>query len=322
MTPSIQHINTNGIHIGARIQGTGPLVIMVHGFPELWYSWRHQIQPIADAGFQVVALDVRGYGSSDKPYPIEAYDMVELTADIIGLIQALKAEQAVLIGHDWGAPICWNTAALYPEQVAAVVGLSVPYFQRVEVSAIELWKQMYTDKFFYQLYFQHEGLAEAEFEADILTTLRKIYYWASGDGIAAVYQATATKGPDAKFLEGLINPDPFPDWLTTEDLDYYVQAFTQSGFRGPLNRYRAQQRDWEILPQLSHLTITPPSYFIAGALDPVRHFMPGVDLYKNPEAHCTDFRGKTIIDGKGHWIQQEAPKQVNRALLSFLSEVV
>ncbi|MEM9219834.1 MAG: alpha/beta fold hydrolase [Cyanobacteria bacterium P01_F01_bin.150] len=200
MSDPTQHIGTNGITIGARVQGSGPLVILVHGFPELWYSWRHQIEPSANAGFKVVAIDVRGYGNSDKPATIDAYDMVELTGDIIG-------------------------------------------------------------------------------------------------------------------------PNSFPIWLSEQDFDYYTQAFSKSGFRGPLNRYRAQQRDWDILPQLSELMIDPPSYFIAGSLDLVRYLVPEMDLYEHPGASCTDFRGKTIIDGKGHWIQQEAPEKVNKALLDFLSSI-
>jgi pimeloyl-ACP methyl ester carboxylesterase len=316
-----QYFRTNGIAVRAGIMGTGPLVIMVHGWPELWYSWRHQIPAIAEAGFKVVAPDVRGYGGSDKPYPIEAYDMIELTADVVGLIDALDEEKAILAGHDWGAPICWNTAALHPDRVSAVVGLSVPYFQRGSVSVIDLWRQLYKGKFFYQLYFQEEGVAEAELEADIRTALRKIYYSLSGEGVANTASLTKGKGPNAKFLNGLIDPDPFPSWLTERDLDYFVDAFTKGGFRGPLNRYRAQQRDWELLPQLSELTVGQPSYFIAGEFDLVRHFIPGVDLFENPGEKCMDFRGATIIEGKGHWIQQEDPGQTNRALLGFLADI-
>ncbi|MGD9332369.1 MAG: alpha/beta hydrolase [Desulfobacterales bacterium] len=318
---ALKHFSTNGINVRAAVEGEGPLVIMVHGWPELWYSWRHQIRPVAQAGFKVVAPDVRGYGGSDQPDPVAAYDMIEMTADVVGLIDALGEDQAILVGHDWGAPICWNTAALHPERVAAVAGLSVPYFQRGAVSAIELWKQLYEGKFFYQLYFQEEGVAEAELEADVRTTLRKIYYLASGDLTVADSQALLTKGPEDPFLDGLRDPDPFPAWLTEADLDYFVEAFTGSGFRGSLNRYRAQQRDWEILPQLSELTVDQPSCFIAGALDFVRFFVPGLDLFDNPGQHCTDFRGANLIDGKGHWIQQEAPVQVNRALLNFLADV-
>ena len=320
-TFSLQNFSTNGITVRAAVEGTGPLVIMVHGWPELWYSWRHQIRPIAEAGFKVVAPDVRGYGGSDKPHAIEAYDMIELTADIVGLIDALGEEKAILVGHDWGAPICWNTAALHPDRVSAVVGLSVPYWRRSEVSSIELWKQLYKGRFFYQLYFQKEGVAEAELEADVRTTLRKIYYIASGDPTAEETQHLAAKGPEDKFLEGLPDPHPFPTWLTDEDLDYFIDAFSHSGFRSSLNRYRAQQRDWELLPQLSELTVDQPSYFIAGALDVVRTFIPDKDLFENPGANCTDFRGATLIEGEGHWIQQEAPEQVNRVLLEFLANI-
>ena len=318
---SLQVLQTNGIRVRAAVEGSGALVIMVHGWPESWYSWRHQIRALAEAGYRAVAPDVRGYGESDKPYPIEAYDMIELTADVVGLIDALGEEAAILVGHDWGAPICWNTAALHPERVSAIAGLSVPPLRRGDVSSIELWKRLYEGRFFYQLYFQEEGVAEAEFEADVGTALRKIYFGSSGDRTPEDTRARVSKSPDATFLDGLRDPDPFPAWLTTEDLNYYVEAFTKGGFRGPLNRYRAQQRDWELLPQLSELVIRQPSYFIAGALDRVRNFVPGVDGYANPGAFCTDFRGSTIIEGEGHWIQQEAPEQVNRALLSFLAEV-
>ena len=317
----LQFFTTNGIRVRAAVEGTGPLVMMVHGWPELWYSWRHQIRALADAGFRVVAPDVRGYGGSDKPYSVEAYDMVELTSDIVGLIDALGEERAILVGHDWGALICWNTAALHPERVSAVAGLSVPYRPRGDISSIELWNQLYEGRFFYQLYFQEEGVAEAELEADVRTALRKIYFIASGDPTPAERQALASKLPEDNFLDGMPNPNPFPAWLTDEDLDYFVAAFTRSGFRGPLNRYRAQQRDWELLPQLSNVTVDQPSCLIAGALDVVRTFVPGLDMYENPGAYCTDFRGATIIDDEGHWIQQEAPEQVNRALLEFLADI-
>ena len=322
-TFSIHHFNTNGITVRAAVEGSGPLVVLVHGWPELWYSWRHQIQPLVNAGYRVMAPDVRGYGGSDKPYPVDAYDMIQLIGDLIGLIDALGEKQAILVGHDWGAPICWNTAVLYPERVSAVAGLSVPYMQRAEVSAIALWEQLYQGKFFYQLYFQKEGVAEAELETDVAASLRKMYYAISGEGLAnhSWAEIMATKGPDDGLLDGLIDPNPLPAWLTDDELQYFVQAYQKSGFRGSLNRYRAQQRDWELLPQLSELTVNQPSCFIAGSLDIVRSLIPGVDLYEHPGMSCTDFRGATIIEGAGHWIQQERPDQVNRVLLDFLSQL-
>lgn len=312
----LQHFETNGIEVRAAVAGSGPLVILVHGWPELWYSWRHQIGPLAEAGYRVVAPDVRGYGGSDKPHAVEAYTMKSLTDDVVGLIDALGEDQAILIGHDWGAPICWNTAALYPERVSAVAGLSVPYRKRGPLPTIEMWRNLYKDRFFYQLYFQQEGVAEAELEADVRGALRKIYYSLSGD--ASSDALWRDKDPAATLLDGLVDPDPFPAWLGEDDIGYFTAAFEHGGFRGPLNRYRCQGLDWEELPQLSDLTVDQPSLFVAGTRDLVRYIVPGMDLYESADIDCTNFRGKVLIEGVGHWVQQEAPSQVNEALLDFL----
>lgn len=309
-------VQANGISLGVAVEGEGPLVVLVHGWPELWYSWRHQIPALAAAGYRVVAPDVRGYGGSDKPRAVEAYDMRTLAADLLGLMDAFGEERAVLVGHDWGAPICWNTAVLHPERVRAVAGLSVPFSPRPPVSPIQLYETLYAGRFFYQLHFQPEGVAEAELEADVRTALRKIYFAVSGD--AGMPALGGDKAPSAGLLDGLVDPDPFPAWLSDRDLDYYVEAFEQGGFRGPINRYRCLQRDWEDLPELSDARVRQPSFFIAGSRDLVRHFIPGRDLYADPGAYCSDFRGRVIIEGKGHWIQQEAPARVTQALLGFL----
>ncbi len=205
---TLSQFSTNGISVRAAVEGHGPLVIMVHGWPELWYSWRHQIKPIAAAGYRVVVPDVRGYGGSDKPHPVAAYDMATIMADIVGLIDTLGEEKAILVGHDWGAPICWNTAALHSDRVAAVAGLSVPYRKRPPVSPIAMWRQIYKDKFFYQLYFQDEGVAERELEADVRHSLRKIYYSISGD--APSLDTWIQRPPTATLLEAFTDPDPFP----------------------------------------------------------------------------------------------------------------
>ena len=315
----LRNFETNGIEVRAAVAGSGPLVILVHGWPELWYSWRHQIGPLAEAGFRVVAPDVRGYGGSDKPHAVEAYTMKSLTADVVGLIDALGEERAILIGHDWGAPICWNTAALHPSRVSAVAGLSVPYRKRGPMSSIDLWRKLYEGRFFYQLYFQDEGVAEAELEADVRRSLRKIYYSISGDAPSA--ELWGKKGPAATLLDGLPDPEPFPAWLSEDDIAYFTAAFEHGGFRGPLNRYRCQRLDWEELPQLSDLTVDQPSFFVAGTRDLVRNFVPGMDLYEAADAECTDFRGKVLIEGVGHWVQQEAPAHVNEALLGFLQQL-
>jgi pimeloyl-ACP methyl ester carboxylesterase len=311
-------IETNGIRLRVVVQGKGPLCVLVHGWPESWYSWRHQIQPLCDAGFRVAVPDVRGYGGSDKPHAVEAYDMVTLNADVVGLIDALGEQQAILIGHDWGAPIVWTTAARHPERVRAVVGMSVPHLGRGELPLIEVFKQLYQGRFFYQIYFQEPGVAEPELEADPAATIRKVYFNASGDRQAGQSGLSGTKGPDAKLLDGLIDPDPLPAWLTAEDVAYYAGEFARSGFRGPLNRYRCSERDHALTPELSERKIEQPALFIAGTRDPVLSFAPGIRLSDLMDRWYTDLRGKVLIEGAGHWIQQERPAEVNVALLHFL----
>jgi pimeloyl-ACP methyl ester carboxylesterase len=315
----LQIIQTNGISLRAAVEGDGPLVIMVHGFPEIWYSWRHQIKAVAQAGYRVVALDVRGYGGSDKPHEVEAYDMATLMADVLGVIDAFGEQTAILVGHDWGAPICWNTAALHADRVAAVAGLSVPYRRRGETSAIELWRRIYKERFFYQLYFQAEGVAEAELEADVRTSLRKFYYAVSGD--APSLDSWLQRPAGATLLEGLPDPETLPAWLTQEDLDYYASNFEAGGFRGPINRYRNQERDFANLPEMGMRPVAQPSCFIAGSRDLVRHIVPGYDLYADVAVNCTDLRFSRIIDGAGHWVQQEAPDEVTAVLLAFLASL-
>ena len=315
--PEFSMVETNGIKLRVALAGQGPLVVLVHGWPESWYSWRHQIPALANAGYRVAAPDVRGYGGSDKPVAVEAYSIKEMCADIAGLIEALGENQAILIGHDWGAPIVWITSLFLPEKVLAVAGLSVPFTGRGPAPRIELMRNIYKDRFFYQLYFQEEGVAEAELEADIPMSLRKIYYMSSGEGRKA--GPTPNKRPDAKLLDGLIDPDPLPAWLTARDLDYYVGEFKRSGFRGPLNRYRTSKLDFDQLAPIANSTLTQPAAFIAGTLEPVLAFFPGVDLIAVMRERVSDLRLVRLLDGAGHWIQQERPAEVNTALLEFLA---
>ena len=317
--PEFAMIETNGIRLRTALAGKGPLVVLVHGWPESWYSWRHQIKTLADAGYRVAAPDVRGYGGSDKPQAIEAYSIKELAADIAGLIEGLGEKQAILIGHDWGAPIVWNTSLFFPDKVRAVAGLSVPHTGRGPAPRIQLFRNIYKDRFFYQIYFQEPGVAEAEFEADLRTALRKIYYQASGESRQA--GPRPPKPADAKYLDGLVDPDPFPDWLTAADLDYFVGQFEQSGFRGPLNRYRTAELDFTQQAEFVGRRIEQPAAFIAGQLDPVLAFIPGVDLVEVMRQHVADLRLVRIIDGAGHWIQQERPAEVNAALLEWLTGI-
>jgi pimeloyl-ACP methyl ester carboxylesterase len=229
--------------------------------------------------------------------------------------------KAILFGHDWGAPIVWNTAVLFPDLIGAVAGLSVPYVPIRSKSFIEIAAEVYRDRFFYQLYFQEEGRAENDFEADVGAALRKVYYALSGEGLrdSIVYKAMRNKGKDDALLTDLVDPEPFPKWLTPDDLAVFTSTFSRTGFRGAFNRYRAQTLDVTELADIAGQPVTQPACFIAGALDPVRTFVPGVDAYAKAGAHCLDFRGATILPDIGHWVQQEAPAATNEALADFLA---
>jgi len=310
-------VANGSIRLNVAVKGEGPLVLCVHGWPELWYSWRHQLERFGGRGYKVAAMDVRGYGGSSKPAEIAAYTIEQLASDVAAVIDALGGGKAILFGHDWGAPIVWNTALLHPDKVAAVAGLSVPYFPRGEASLLTAVNALYQGRFFYQLYFQAEGVAEAELEADIPTALRKIYFALSGD--APLDKWIETKPADARLLDGMVDPAPFPAWLGPEDLAVYVAAFHAGGFRGPLNRYRAQDLDFAESAPLAGKPVTQPSLFIGGERDAVRHFIPGGDLYATPDAALADCRGSVIVPGAGHWVQQEAPEATNAALEGFLA---
>ena len=322
MTPDFRFIETNGINIRAAVQGAGPLVVMVHGFPESWYSWRHQMAPLAAAGFTACAIDVRGYGGSDKPQEIEAYAMKEIAADVAGVIEALSpGKPAVLIGHDWGAPIVWHTAVLHPDKVRAVAGLSVPWFGLPPASLDVLIKMMYTDqgKFFYQAYFKDEGVAEAAFEADVRGGLRKLYYAGSGDSQG--YWGAPDKKHGDHLLDGLEDPDPFPWWMTPADIDYFVSEFTASGFRGPINRYRNHTRDFEYMSTIEDRVIHQPSLFIVGENDLVLKMFGGSAeaAFERMAANSSDLRGSHLIPRIGHWTQQEAPDETTGLIIDWLA---
>ena len=304
--------DANDIRIHYVEQGEGFPVIMLHGFPELWYSWRHQIPALADAGYRAIAPDMRGYGQTNAPQPIEAYSMKNMTADIVGLLDALGEEQAVVIGHDWGAPIAWHCALLYPERFKAVAALSVPYTGRPPAPPTQLLNMMFANKFFYMLYFQEPGVAEAELEADVRRSHRLFIHYASGDAPGGL--ALSERPRDSKLFDGIVDPVKLPRWLREEDLDYYTEEFERTGFRGGLNRYRNLDRDWEELPQLAGAPVQQPALFIGGEKDPVLLFA-RMDAMKTL---VKDLRGVEILPGCGHWIQQEKPEDVDRILIDFL----
>lgn len=307
-----RQIKTNGIHLHIAEVGQGPLVLLLHGWPESWYSWRHQLTALAAAGYRAVAPDVRGYGQSDKPSEVEAYSMKQLLADWTGLLDALGEKTAVIVGHDWGAVMAWTSAALHPERYRAVVGMSAPHLGRSPVPPTQLFEQMFQGRWFYHLYFQQPGVAEAEFDVDPEKTLRTILTGTPGyDPSSPIVRAK--KRTDG-YLDGLTYPPTLPDWLTPEDLAYFVKQFSSSGFRSSLNRYRNMDRDWEELPELATTKIHQPALFLIGEQDPGRPFAP-IEPMKALVPHLQE---PVIVPGAGHWLQQERPAEVNAALLGFL----
>jgi pimeloyl-ACP methyl ester carboxylesterase len=311
---SERRIATNGIELNIAERGEGPLVLMLHGFPESWYSWRHQFEPLANAGYHAVAPDMRGYGKSDKPQAIEAYNPVEVTNDVIGLIDALGYDTAVVIGHDWGAPTAWASALHHPDKVTAVGALSVPFSPRADNPPLDTLRAVFKDQFFYQLYFQEPGVAEAELEEDVRTSLMKFMHMASGEMEAD--QFLAVRPADADLLSDLPLPAKMGNWLQPEDLDFYVGEFERTGFRGPLNYYRNHNLTWELTAG-APTTIEQPALFAAGTKDGVI-LMAAEALEKLPE-RVPNLLVNELIDGIGHWTQQEAPEAVNAALLRFLA---
>lgn len=313
-------VDVSGTRIHCVEAGAGPLVLLVHGFPESWYSWRHQIPALAAAGYRVVAIDVRGYGRSSKPMPIEDYRMVRLVADNVGLVSALGAETATIIGHDWGAPIAWNSAMLRPDVFTAVAGLSVPFSPPSTVRPTAAFRAMAGQEEFYIEYFQEPGRAEAEIEADVRDWILGFMFSGSGDAPPPDPSGTiATIPRGARMKDRFRRPETMPSWLTEEDLDMYTSEFEHSGLRGPLNRYRNVDRDWEDLAAFRGASIPVPALFIGGDRDgPTVWGAANIAAFGKtlPKLHRS-----LILEGCGHWTQQERPAEVNAALVDFLGSL-
>ncbi len=332
-------ISNNEVNIFTNIYGEGPLIVLIHGWPESWYSWRHQIPFLEKLGYQVAAISVRGYGKSSKPYAIEEYSICKLASDIEAVIRGLGHQSAILIGHDWGGPIAWTTAIKYPNMVDAVVGLSVPYLPVGAQSSLDLWKQIYKDKYFYQLYFLNEGLAEKELEKDLLKTFELCYFSNDSRGMLFLNKNKDNpkyqKNKNSGYLEGLPEFSKYPSWLSRNDIDVLIDEFTISGMRGPLNRYRAQDIDFKELQELGPKKITQPAAFITGEHDPVNFFLSGAaskgsfgtlasinvkELFNQVlSQNYEDLRMLEVLENVGHWTQEEAPEEVNQILKKFLA---
>ena len=308
-------IMTNGISMHIAEQGEGPAVVLCHGFPELWYSWRHQITALANAGYHVIAPDQRGYGQTDRPDTIEEYDILHLTDDLVGLLDALGEERAIFIGHDWGAPVVWALARLAPQRVRAVAALSVPFMAHGPRDPIETMEFIFGENFFYILYFQEPGVADAALNRDPEETLRRAIRTTSTSEAARGNRPLPREGTG--WMEWLPPAGPLPRWLTKADFDYYVGEFTRTGFTGGLNWYRNISRNWIITADIADKKVEMPAFFLAGEQDLVATFMPDTEM----DEWVPDLRAKIKLPNAGHWIQQECPDEVNAALLGFLASL-
>lgn len=297
-------------------EGSGPAVLLLHGWPESAYSWRHQIPALVAAGYRVIAPNQRGYAGSFAPEAVEEYTQLHLVGDAIAMLDALEIETAVAIGHDWGAPVAWHAALLRPDRIRAVAGLSVPYTPRGNRSLLQAMRAHGVDGF-YMLYFQEPGVAEKELEADIRDSLLRIYYVGSGN-VAEGQEWVAIVPPGGGVLDTAPARDHLPPWLTEADLAHYTGEFTRSGFRGPLNWYRNVDLTWELMAPFHDAPVLQPACFIAGTRDMVL-VVRGLEKIKaDLAAKVPNLRGTHFLPGAGHWTQQERPDEVNRILLDFL----
>lgn len=298
-------------------QGTGPLVLLLHGFPESWYSWRHQLPVLAAAGYRAVAVDVRGYGRSSKPEAVAAYRMTELVADNAAVVEALGERSAVVVGHDWGATIAAHSALLRPDVFHAVALLSVPYAPPGGPRPSEVFARLGGEEEFYVSYFQEPGRAEREIEPDVRGWLAYFYAALSADAmpLAADPHFVAPGGR----LRDRFPTDRLPAWLTEDDLDVYAGEFERTGLTGALNRYRAMDRDWKDLAAHAGAAIRQPSLFLGGTLDASTTWLSdAIDAFPTT---LPGLRGAHLLDGCGHWIQQERPEEVGRHLTDWLGSL-
>jgi len=316
--PLVNVVDVNGVRLRVAEAGPpdGPVVILAHGFPELAYSWRHQVPVLAAAGYRVLAPDQRGYGSSSRPPAVESYDIAALTGDLVGLLDAVGAQRGAVIGHDWGAVVAWSTPLLHPGRVAAVAGLSVPPVPRPLTPPTEAFRRIFGTNFFYILYFQQPGVADAEMAGDPERALRRML----GGMRTPQDEATALRmlaaGPEG-FIDRLPEPQRLPDWLSAAELEHYVAEFTRTGFTGALNWYRNFERNWQIMATPVASTIDAPALFVGGDDDPVLKF---TRTDRAREVVVGPYRS-VMLEGAGHWIQQERPEEINAELLDFLSAV-
>lgn len=335
-------LNVGSTRIHVVEKGDGPPVILLHGFPESWYSWRKQIDVIADAGYRVIALDQRGYGRSSKFFQNRAYRIHYLVNDVVGVAQAYGDSPCAVIGHDWGAPVAWTAAWLHPNTFRGVMGLSVPFSGRAQVALpgnpfgeqkpLNHHKFIAgPDKTFYQDYFGAQGAIIDEIEADLRSWLKGLIFSLSGDAMSQAPESAKANSVEAvrnspmciangaRMSDAFATPESMPSWLSEEDLDFYANEFERSGFGGPLAYYHNIDANWHDLAEQAGKPLTVPACFVGGEFDVATHW--GVEAIERAHEVMPNFIGSHIVEGSGHWIQQECPQETNRLILDFLRQL-
>ena len=317
---TFQTIETNGINMRIATAGdSGPLVLLVHGWPESWYSWRHQLTGLSAAGYRVVAPDMRGYGKTDQPAAVADYDMNHLTADLVGVLDALGEGTAAIVGHDWGAAVAQHSALFYPERFTGLVMMSVPYSGRAAQNPLDVMRKSAGENFYYIVYHNESGgVAEQEYDGDPRGILSRLYL--SPNSPREAPAITDPKRAAGGWIPRLGAPKGLPDWLSQDDLDYYVAEFEASGFQGGVNYYRTFALNWEQTADRDDFVIKVPSMFFAGSKDIVIGGASRDALQNMMNPHFADLREVTLVPEMGHWIQQEDPQATNEAMLSFLKD--
>jgi pimeloyl-ACP methyl ester carboxylesterase len=336
-------VSVNGVRLHCVEAGEGPLVILVHGFPELWYSWRFQLPALAAAGYRAVAIDQRGYGRSSKFWNPDAYRIHALVGDVVGLVAALGESQAILIGHDWGAPVVWTAAWQHPDVFRGVIGMSVPFSGRGLIALPgnpfgerppdEVHRALAgPGKDFYQVYFSRLDAIIEEIEADLRGWVRDITWSVSGDALEAAGFTLEGMDPvelirggplcvphGARMRDAFATPARMPDWFTEADLDVYVESLERGGFSGPLSYYRNLERNWHDLAPMQGRPVEVPAMFIGGEHD-VGTWWGAEAIARAPEV-IPNWRGSRVLKGAGHWVQQERAAECNQIILEFLGKL-
>jgi pimeloyl-ACP methyl ester carboxylesterase len=313
-TDGIRHrwLDAHGLRMHIAEAGTGPLVLLLHGFPECWYSWRHQLASLAAAGYHAVAPDQRGYGRTDRPAAAASYSILHLTGDVMALMDALGEESAIVAGHDWGAPVAWHAALLRPDRVRGVIGLSVPYRPRGSTPPLTAMRSQLGEGF-YMVYFQEPGRADEELARDVPATFRKVLFSASGEAPALA----PVVPPGGGFLDACSDPAVLPGWLTAGDIATFAAEFA-AGFTGPLNWYRNLDRNWELTAPWHHAPVTVPALFIAGDRDFVVSRPGPAEVVSRMREMVPRLHAALLLPGCGHWTQQERPGEVSKAMIEFI----